>query len=132
MKSAHRYLRPMDGWWRRDPFFVRYMIREATALAVALYAIVLLTGALCLSQGESAWNGWLAALRSPVSIALHLLMLLAMIYHTWSWFEIMPKTIPAIYVGGKRVPGATITMAGLVAAVAASLALLVVAWVVRP
>jgi fumarate reductase subunit C len=28
------YLRPMRGWWRRDPFFVRYMVREATALAV--------------------------------------------------------------------------------------------------
>lgn len=132
MKSDHRYLRPMDGWWRRDPFFVRYMLREATALAVALYAIVLLAGVLCLSLGGSAWNSWLAALRSPVSIALHLLMLLAMIYHTWSWFEIMPKTMPAIYAGGKRVPGATITMAGLAAAVAASLALFVVAWVLRP
>jgi len=29
------YLRPMGAWWRRDPFFMRYMLRESTALAVA-------------------------------------------------------------------------------------------------
>ena len=38
------YQRSMDGWWRRDPFFMRYMAREATALIVALYAVVLLVG----------------------------------------------------------------------------------------
>jgi len=126
------YMRSMNGWWRRDPFFVRYMIREATALIVAAYAIVLLAGVLCLSQGEAAWNGWLAAMRSPLSMVLHLLMLAAMIYHTYSWFEIMPKTMPAVFVGGKRVAAATITMFGLAAAVAAAVGLFVVAWVLRP
>ena len=61
------YVRPMQGWWRRDPFFVRYMVREATALSSSLvYAIVLLVGVVRLAQGEAAWNGWLAALRSAV------------------------------------------------------------------
>jgi len=126
------YLRSMSGWWRRDAFFVRYMIREATALIVAAYAIVLLAGVLCLGQGEAAWNGWLAALRSPASIALHSLMLVAMIYHSYSWFEILPKTLPAMFVGGKRVAAATITMVGLTAAVAAAVALFAVAWALRP
>jgi len=125
------YMRSMNGWWRRDPYFVRYMIREATALIVAAYALVLLAGTLCLSQGEVAWNGWLAAMRSPLSVALHVLMLVAMIYHSYSWFEIMPKTMPVMFVGGKRVAAATITMVGLAAAVAAALALFVVAWLLR-
>ncbi len=132
MSGRRPYMRPMNGWWRRDPFFVRYMIREATALIVAAYAIVLLAGVLCLSQGEGAWNGWLAAMRSPVSIVLHVLMLVAMIYHTYSWFEIMPKTMPAMFVGGKRVAAATITMSGLAAAVVAAVALFVVVWMLRP
>jgi len=125
-------MRPMRGWWRRDPFFVRYMIREATALIVAAYALVLLAGVLCLAQGEAAWNGWLTQLRSPVSIVLHVLMLAVMIYHTYSWFEIMPKTMPALFVGGKRVTATTITMSGLAAAVAAAAALLALAWMLRP
>jgi fumarate reductase subunit C len=122
----------MQGWWRRDPFFVRYMIREATALIVALYALVLFAGVLCLSLGEATWNNWLAALRSPLSIALHVLMLVAMIHHMYSWFEIMPKTMPIIFVGGKRVSPATITGVGLAAAAVISLVLFVVIWMLRP
>jgi fumarate reductase subunit C len=121
----------MKGWWRRDPFFVRYMIREVTAVIVAAYAIVLLVGVLALSRGETAWNAWLAALRSPLSVALHVLMLVAMIYHTWSWFQIMPKTMPAMFVGGKRVSAPVIVFSGLVAAVVASLALFALTWMLR-
>ena len=132
MSGRRPYVRSMSGWWRRDPFFVRYMIREATALIVALYALVLLAGALCLSAGEGAWNGWLAMLRSPVSIAVHVLMLAAMIYHTYSWFEIMPKTMPAVFVGGRRLAATTITILGLAAAVAATVALFVVVWMLGP
>ena len=58
------YVRPMQGWWRRDPFFVRYMSREATACRRAVYAVILLVGVMRLAQGEAAWNGWLAALRN--------------------------------------------------------------------
>ena len=125
------YVRPMRGWWRRDPFFVRYMAREATALAVAAYAIVLAVGVVRLGQGEAAWNGWLSALRTPWSILLHFVLFIAMIIHAKSWFEIMPKTMPMIFVGGRRVAGATITRIGWAAAVIASAVLLILAWTWR-
>jgi fumarate reductase subunit C len=80
----------MKGWWTTDPFFMRYMAREATAFAVLAYALILMVGVLRLAQGEAAFNGWLAALRSPWSIALHLVLLVAMVVHAHSWFEIMP------------------------------------------
>jgi fumarate reductase subunit C len=118
----------MGAWWRRDPFFMRYMVREATALAVLAYAIVLTTGVLCLARGEAAWNGFLAAMRSPVALLLHLVLLVAMVVHARSWFEIMPKTMPLLFVGGRRVPGAWITRAGWALAALASLALLALAW----
>jgi fumarate reductase subunit C len=126
------YMRPMAGWWRKNPFFVRYMMREATALVVAAYAFVLLAGLLCLVSGEAAYNGWLAMLRHPLSIVLHLLMLAAMVYHTWSWFEIMPKTMPPMYSGGKRVAPQVITGTGLAAAAVVTLLLFVLAWSVKP
>jgi len=111
------YVRPMRGWWRRDPFFVRYMVREATALAVLVYAIVLTFGAVRLAQGEAAFNGWLHALRSPASLALHAVLLVSMIVHAYSWFEIMPKTMPIIVVGGRRLAARTIQRAGWAATV---------------
>jgi fumarate reductase subunit C len=122
----------MQGWWRRDPFFIRYMVREATALGVALYAIVLAVGVVRLAQGEAAWNGWLDALRSPWSLLFSLLLLIAMVYHAWSWFDIMPKTMPMMFVGGRRVAADTITRIGWAAVVIASVALFALAWAWRP
>ena len=122
------YVRPMAGWWKRDPFFMRYMARELTAFAVGAYAVILCVGVLRLAQGEAAWNGWLAALRSPLSIALHVVLLFAMAVHAKSWFEIMPKTMPMIHVGGKRLGAQTITRAGWAATLLASLLLIALAW----
>ena len=121
------YIRPMTGWWKRDPFFVRYMARELTAFAVLAYAVVLLVGVIRLSQGEAAWNGWLAALRSPLSLLLHAVLLVSFAVHAKSWFEIMPKTMPMLVVGGQRVAEATITRMGWAATLLASAALFALA-----
>ena len=126
------YVRPMQGWWRRDPFFVRYMVREVTALAVLAYAVVLTFGVVRLSQGEAAFNGWLAALHSPGAILMHLVLLVSFAVHAKSWFEIMPKTMPMMFVGGKRVEGATITRTGWIVTILASIALFALTWGLRP
>ena len=127
------YVRPMTRWWRRDPYFVRYMWREATALAVAAYAVVLMVGVWRLAQGQAAFDGWLQALRSWPSVLFHLVLLAAMVLHAVSWFEIMPKTMPMMFVGGKRVPGSTITRSGWIATALVSAAVLGLAcwWGVR-
>lgn len=121
------YRRPMAGWWKRDPFFVRYMARECTAFAVLAYAIVLAVGVVRLSQGEAAWNGYVASLRSPVSLLLHAVLLVALAVHAKSWFEIMPKTMPRLIVGGEPVAAATITRAGWAATAAASIVIVALA-----
>lgn len=117
------YVRPMAGWWRRNPFFVRYMAREGSALFVGAYALILLVGLIRLAQGEAAFNGWLAALQSPLSIAFHCVLLAVFAFHAWTWFEIMPKTMPPVRVGGRRLPDAAITGGALAASAAASLVL---------
>jgi fumarate reductase subunit C len=132
MKAHGPYVRPMRGLWRRDPFFMRYMAREATAVAVAIYAVILSVGLLRLAQGEAAWNGWLAALRTPGALLLHAVLLIAMLVHAKSWFEIMPKTMPIIRIGGRRLAAGTITRAGWATALLASMALFALAWGWRP
>ena len=126
------YRRPMQGWWRRDPFFVRYMAREMTAFAVAAYAVVLAFGVVRLGQGEAAWNGWLEALRSPLALLLHAVLLVAFFVHAKSWFEIMPKTMPPVRSGGRTVPARTVTRAGWLAAAVCSVGLLLLAWGAAP
>ncbi|MBI3715071.1 MAG: fumarate reductase subunit C [Betaproteobacteria bacterium] len=116
MSARRPFVRPMDAWWLRDAFFVRYMLREATALFVVAYALVLLAGVICLAGGPAAYAAWLRALATPWSIALHVLLLLVFLYHTWSWFRIMPKTMSLILPNGRRLSPALITGAGLLAA----------------
>ncbi len=129
-KTAARrpYVRPMQGWWRRDPFFVRYMVRELTAFAVLAYAIELAVGVVRLAQGQAAWDGWLNAMQTPWALLLNAVLLVSFAVHAQSWFEIMPKTMPMMFVGGRRVAASTITRTGLAATVLASIVLLALAW----
>ena len=126
MSNRRPYVRSMDGWWKRDAYFIRYMAREVTAVFVAAYAVVLLVGVLRLAQGQAAYQGWLEALKSPLSLVFHLIVLAVFCYHTWSWFYIMPKALPIMFVGGKRVQPGTITGTGIAAAVIACLAVLLI------
>ncbi|HEX9278863.1 MAG TPA: fumarate reductase subunit C [Casimicrobiaceae bacterium] len=123
MSARRPYVRSMEGWWRRNPFFIVYMIREGTAVLVVAYAVVLLFGVVRLAQGEAAYEGWLTALQSPWSLVFHLALLVSFIYHTWSWFSIMPKTMPMILIGGKRLQPAVITGVGLAVSAVACAAL---------
>jgi fumarate reductase subunit C len=125
MAIRRTYVRPMAGWWQRNPFFMRYMAREVTALFVAAYALVLLAGLARLSQGPEAFEQWLDGLRSPFSVAFHVVLLAIFVYHTYSWFTIMPKTMAPVVVGGKRLSNAAITGLGLAAAAVAGIGLFV-------
>ena len=126
MSIPRPYVRSMDGWWKRNTYYLRYMAREMTAVFVAAYAVVLLVGVIRLGQGEAAFNGWLQALQNPLSLVFHLVVLATFVYHTWSWFNIMPITMPMMFVGRNRVTPGTITGIGLVAAVIACAALFVI------
>lgn len=127
MSARRPYVRPMAGWWRKNPWFIEYMIHEGTALFVAAYAFILLASLMVLGEGEAAWNRWLEILSHPLSIAIHALILVAFMYHTWTWFNIMPRTLPPIIVKGARVAASTIIVAGLAAAVISSAALFAIA-----
>ena len=118
----------MDGWWKKNPFFVEYVIHESTALFVLAYAVTLLIGLVRLSQGQAAWEGWLAAMQSPMAVVFHLVLLAAIAYHTYTWFKIMPITLPPIKVGGEKLSPCAIITGGLTAAVVAGLGLIVLVW----
>ena len=68
MSARRPYVRSMDGWWRKNPFFVEYMIHEGTALFVAAYAGVLLTVVYRLSQGEALWRASVPDTATPLNL----------------------------------------------------------------
>ena len=128
MSKRRPYVRPMGGWWKKNPFYVEYMIHESTALFVAAYAITLLVGVVRLGQGEAAWNGWLEAMKSPLTTVAHLAFLEAIAYHAFTWFKLFPLTMPPIVVNGKRLEPEVVVGSGWTAAILAALALLGIVW----
>jgi fumarate reductase subunit C len=50
-----------------------------------------------------------------------------MVIHAHSWFEIMPKTMPMLYLGGERVSAPAIRRTGWLATVVVTLAVLALA-----
>jgi len=126
------YLRPAaTSWWMHSPYLA-YTLRELTGVAVAGYAIVLLAGLISLASGKSVYDAWLDFLRSPWSLALHLLFLIGMIAHVWTWFQIMPKTMPRLAFRGRIVPQNRIAVAGLAVATAAFVIIVLAAEWVQP
>ena len=129
MAQVKTYVRPMQGWWRKNPYFVRYMIRESSSVFLAIYALILLVGLLRLTQGEAAYEAWRAALTHPVSILFHWLALLTVGYHAFTWWVVAPKTAPDIRVAGRAIPEMLITGGGIAATLGASvLVYVIVRW----
>jgi len=129
MAKVKTYVRPMRGWWRRNPYFVRYMIREGSSVFLAIYALILLVGLWRLSQGQAAWDAWRAALTSPISLLFHWLALLTVGYHAYTWWKVAPKTAPDLRLAGRPLPEMVITGGGWLATLGASaLIYIIVRW----
>ena len=97
------------NWWLKNKADRDYMLRSATCIFVMLYALVLLWGLYALSNGETAFNAWLAAQQELIFVVFHLVTLIAMLYHSKTWFMLAPKTIRiqlgAIIIGDKVIEG---------------------------
>lgn len=122
------YRRPMGAWWTRNPFYLRYMLRESSCVFITAYALVLLVGLFRLYQGKPAFDAWRDSLASPAALAFHAVTLALVLYHAWTWFKVMPKTMPFLRLGGRRLSDRLITSLGVSAGVAASLALFAAVW----
>ena len=129
MARVKTFVRPMQGWWRKNPFFVRYMIRESSSVFLGTYAVILLVGLLRLSQGEAAYEAWRTALTHPLSILFHWLALLIVSYHAYTWWKVAPKTAPDIRIAGRAIPEILITGGGILATLGASIVVyIIVRW----
>ena len=113
-----------SNWWARPPYLA-YTIRELTGAAIGIYGIVLFCGLVCLWLGADSFNAFVRVLASPWGLGLHIFLLVAVIWHTITWFRILPKTMPRIVLGGRVVPQRVITIAATAFAVCCSLAFIV-------
>jgi len=91
------------NWWQHNPAYRRYLLREATALPLFVYALVLVSGLYRYTQGQLAFTRWLEALQSPGWLAFHALAAAACVLHAITWIELVPKLLVVPGISGPTI-----------------------------
>jgi fumarate reductase subunit C len=101
-------------WWLETWSYAGFVIRELTSVFVALFALVMLWDVLALAKGPEAYARFIARLSGPDFIALHVVGMVFVLFHSITWFNLAPKAA-VVRLQGKRVPDRMIAGANYVA-----------------
>ncbi|MFO1110933.1 MAG: fumarate reductase subunit C [Bradyrhizobium sp.] len=130
MSERRPYLRAQSRYWWVKPPYRAYTLRELCGVVLAAYAAILLIGLICLASGPEAYETYRRSLASPWSLLIHLVLLAAALWHVWTWFQILPKTMPKLIWQGMPVRQTTMTKVAILLAVVCSVMLLASAAIV--
>ncbi len=101
-------------WWLKRAIYVKFVVREVTSLFTAIFCVLLLVQLAKLAQGQAAYEGWLATMKSPGMIALNVVCFLATCYHAYTWWILTAQIMP-IQLGEKKVPREAVAGGGFAA-----------------
>ena len=96
-------------WWLHRWVDIRFISRELTSVFVAGYSVILLFYIRSVRQGPEAFARMSERLTSPLWIALHCFALVALVYHSITWFNLAPKAM-VVKVGATRIPNMVIVL----------------------
>lgn len=95
-------------WWMESGSYTGFVLRELSAVAVALFAVVLIAQLRALDGGPEAYARFVEWLGSPLVLAVSIVGFLFVLFHAITWFNLAP-TAMVVRVRGKRVPDAAIS-----------------------
>jgi fumarate reductase subunit C len=108
------YPKMRTNWWLSRPGYIRFMIREATSVFIAIFLIEFLMLVRAVGQGPDPYAAFVGMLASPGCIVFNAVALVFALYHTVTWFK-LTGVVQVVQIGDKRVPPALI-VAGAFAA----------------
>ena len=106
-------------WWLRTGPFRRFAAREVTSMFAAAFSVILLLFLFALSRGPRAYRSFLRWLETPWSIAISAIILVAVLYHTATWFRLTTRIL-SIRLGRRTVSRGAIAAGLVLAWIAAS------------
>jgi fumarate reductase subunit C len=109
MPGAYRRPQPWN-WFLNRPRYLMFMLRELTAVLVGAYLIFLLVLLTRLGAEQAAFVDFLRTLTGPLSMIFHVVVFLAAMFHSITWFNLTPKAMP-FFLGEKRVADPVIAVA---------------------
>lgn len=101
-----RWYRPRVSrfWWLRRRSYLLFVIRELSSVFVAWFVVFLLLLVRAVSQGEHEYQRFLDLSATPWLLALNVVALFFVVFHTITWFNLAPQAI-VVRLRGRRVPG---------------------------
>ena len=125
--TSKDYIRPMPAtWWLKKNTYFLFMVRELTCVFVGGYALFLLV----LAMRYDDPLAFAALLNSPLLIALQIIALPMVLYHSITWLNLTPKVM-VLWRGETRVSPTLIAGANYVAWLIASIVILWIASLYR-
>jgi fumarate reductase subunit C len=111
-----RWYRPKVSvyWWLGEWHYLKFILRELSSVFVAIFVIETLMLINALRNGRDAYAQFLLTMRNPLLIALNVISLFFLVFHTITWFNLAPSATP-VRLGGKRLPDIMISAPAYVA-----------------
>jgi fumarate reductase subunit C len=123
-----RWYRPRISrlWWLRRRSYLVFILRELSSVFVAWFVVFLLLLVRAVAAGEREYQRFLDLSANPWMLALNLVALCFVVFHTVTWFKLAPQAM-VVRLRGRRVPGSVIlTLLYLAWAVLSALMALVI------
>ncbi len=99
-----RYCTPLGPtWFLGRAGYRRFMAREATAFAMAAFLVYLLFWLRGLGRGYHEYLEIIELTKNPIAVFVLSLIFGAVLYHSFTWFNLTPKIMP-MYVAEEKVP----------------------------
>jgi len=100
-----RWYRPHVSvyWWLGEWHYLKFILRELSSVPVGLVVIMTLFQLRALRNGPEAYARFVHRMQSPLIIAVSLISLFFVVFHSITWFNLTPRAMP-IRLGGKRLP----------------------------
>lgn len=96
-------------WWLRKRAYAKFIGRELTSVFVAYAALLLLVEVRALAAGAQAHQALRAWLEDPLVVGFHVVVLLALLFHTVTWLNLAPKAL-VVHVGRRKIPAVLVLL----------------------
>jgi len=104
-----RWYRPRVSvyWWLGEWHYLKFILRELSSVFVAVFVVETLLLLSALRGGPAAYAHFQQSMRNPLLIALNVIGLFFVVFHTITWFNLAPSATP-VRLHGKRLPDAAV------------------------
>jgi len=101
-----------SNWWTRKRNYRLFMVREASAVFIAVYLLGYVGRLAALAKGEAAYYTYMHHVGGFFGVLWNLAAVAAVSYHAWTWFHLSGVVAPP-RIGGRKVDPGFVVRANL-------------------